>query len=268
VRFTRILGFAVLASSGSASAQGSSDTARCTDAYVQGQHLMRSAHLLDAEAALLLCARDPCPMALRPECSQWLAEIQRTLPSVVIAAKSASGDDVRDGRVLLDGKPFIATLDGTAKDVDPGDHVFRFEATGQPAVEQRVLVREGEKARAVTFRLSAPPASNGVAVELPPAPVVPATSPSPARWPVYVLGAVGLVAGASLAYFGVSGLSLYDQCHGHCSPSQVSTGNVDWTAADISLGVALVSLGLGTYLYLRPAAPASTSMLVLGGLFD
>jgi hypothetical protein len=289
VRYARVLLFAILASAGSARAQPSSDKARCTDAYVQGQHLMRSTHLLDAQAALLLCARDPCPTALRPECAQWLAQVQRALPSVVVAAKSASGDDVRDGRVLLDGQPFIASLDGTAKDIDPGDHVFRFEGTGQPAVEQRVLVREGEKARTVTFHLAAPPASNAVNVPpgpvpptpIPPAPVPlapvplapvpPEAPPAPNRWPVYVLGAVGLVASASFAYFGVSGLSLYNQCHGHCSSSQVNAGNVDWTAADVSLGVALVSLGLGTYLYLRPERPApgaSSSMLVLGGRFD
>jgi hypothetical protein len=284
VRYPLVLAFAILASTGSARAQPSSNTTRCTDAYVQGQHLMRSTHLLDAQAALLLCARDPCPTALRPECAQWLAEVQRALPSVVVAAKSASGDDVREGRVLVDGKPFIASLDGTAKDVDPGDHVFRFEGTGLSAVEQRVLVREGEKARVVTFQLAAPPAANAVDVPpgpippvavppapAPPAPAPPVTSPAPNRWPVYVLGAVGLLASASFAGFGVTGLSLYNQCHGHCSQSQVSTGNVDWTAADVSLGVALVSLGLGTYLYLRPAPPApsaSSSMLVVGGRFD
>lgn len=235
-----------LASSTPAYAQ---DSSRCTQAYVSGQHLMRSSHLLDAQAALLLCARDPCPAALRPECSQWLAEVQQELPSVVIAAKSSTGQDVRDVRVLVDGQPFLSRLDGTAKDIDPGDHLVRLEPPGAAALEQHVLLHEGEKARVLDFQLPAPegtmPASTSTA------PVSAETASKPPRWIAYALGGLGIAATAAFAYFAVDGLSLYGQCHVNCSPQHVSAGNRDWTGADVSAGVALVSFGLGAYLLLH-----------------
>ncbi len=235
----------VVASSTSAHAQ---DAARCTQAYVSGQHLMRSSHLLEAQAALLLCARDPCPAALRPECSQWLAEVQQELPSVVIAAKSSTGQDVRDVRVLVDGRPFLAHLDGTATDIDPGDHLVRLEAPGAPALEQHVLLHEGEKARVLEFRLPAPETSPASTSTAP----VPVETPSrPPRWFAYALGGLGIAATAAFAYFAIDGLSLYGQCHVNCSPAHVSAGNRDWTGADVSAGVALVSFGVGAYLLLH-----------------
>ncbi|HEY6462876.1 MAG TPA: hypothetical protein VIY73_22050, partial [Polyangiaceae bacterium] len=251
-----------------ASAQQPPTPAQCTDAYVSGQHLMRSTHLLEAQAALLVCARDPCPAALRPECSQWLAEVQRAVPSIVVAARGPHGEDLRDGRVLLDGRPLLTHLDGTATDVDAGDHLLRLETAGLPPLEQHVLVREGEKARVVAFAY--PPAEPAPAGALAPS----SSSPSPSvagshsRLPAYVLGGVGVAAAASFAYFALSGLSLYDQCHSGCSSSHVDAGNRDWTAADVSFGIAVVALGVGTYFFVRPGAGASPSQLAVGGRFE
>lgn len=226
------------------------DSSRCTQAYVSGQHLMRSTHLLDAQAALLLCARDPCPTALRPECSQWLAEVQRALPSVVIAVKSAAGEDLRDVRVLVDGQPFLSHLDGTAKDIDPGDHLVRLEAAGAPPLEQHVLLHEGEKARVLEFQLAAPETATPATTAISAAPPPPAaeTTSKPPRWIAYALGGLGIAATAAFAYFAIDGLSLYSQCHNGCPSSHVSAGNRDWTAADISGGIALLSFGAGAYL--------------------
>lgn len=225
------------------------DASRCTQAYVSGQHLMRSTHLLDAQAALLLCARDPCPAALRPECSQWLAEVQRALPSVVISVRSSVGADVRDVRVLVDGQPFLSHLDGTAKDLDPGDHRVRLEAQGADPLEQHVLLHEGEKARVLEFQLPAPKETSTIPAAPPPVPAE--TTSRPPRWIAYALGGLGVAATAAFAYFAIDGLSLYRQCHVNCASSHVSAGNRDWTGADISAGVALVSFGAGAYLLLH-----------------
>ncbi|HEX8795043.1 MAG TPA: hypothetical protein VF765_29050 [Polyangiaceae bacterium] len=248
VRRLAAVALAMLAWSAPARAQ---DASRCTEAYVTGQHLMRSSHLLDAQAALLRCARDPCPAALRPECSQWLAEVQRELPSVVIAVRSSTGQDVRDARVLVDGQPFLAHLDGTAKDIDPGDHVVRLEAPGAAPLEQHVLLHEGEKARIVDFQLPAPQGASTSLATPPPAPAPAETASRPPRWIAYALGGLGIAATAAFAYFAIDGLSLYNQCHSNCSAPHVSAGNRDWTGADISAGVALVSFGAGAYLLLH-----------------
>lgn len=226
------------------------DASRCTQAYVSAQHLMRSPHLLEAQAALLVCARDPCPAALRPECSQWLADVQRELPSVVIAAKSSTGEDLRDVRVLVDGQPFLSKLDGTAKDIDPGDHLFRLEASGSPPLEQHELLHEGEKARVLEFQLSAPEGAT-TTIPMTPAPTPAETPSKPPRWIAYALGGLGIAATAAFAYFAIDGLSLYHQCHAGCTADHVSAGNRDWWGADVSAGVALVSFGASAYLLLH-----------------
>jgi hypothetical protein len=229
------------------------DASRCTDAYVSGQHLMRSTHLLDARAVLLVCAREPCPAALRPECAQWLSEVQGALPSVVIGARSATGDDLRDVRVSVDGQPLLDHLDGVARDIDPGDHAVRLESPGFAPIEQHVLVQEGQKARVLVFRLE-PLVSTRAPIPAAPTTSEGPTSP-PRNWPAYVLGGIGVLATASFAYFGLTGLSIHDQCHPGCNSSQVADGNRDWIGADISLGVALASFGAAAYFLLRPGSP-------------
>jgi hypothetical protein len=133
------------------------------------------------------------------------------------------------------------------------------EAPGLRPFEETVVVREGEKSRLIVALLEDLPA---------PAPV--AAAPRPSRVPVYVLGGVGVAAAASFAYFGISGLALRGQlasCRGSCSQSRVDQGNADWVGADVSLGVALGSLGLGTYLFLRttraPPTEPQTSVATL-----
>src|SRR5262249_26465167 len=120
------IGVVVLAA---ASADAAPTAKECTEAYVGAQHDMHDGKLLAARAKLLVCARDPCAKALRPECTQWLADVERALPSIVIAATNGKGDELRAVKVTVDGAPFLEKLEGTAKEIDPGDHLFRLEAS-------------------------------------------------------------------------------------------------------------------------------------------
>jgi len=232
--------------------------ARCSDAYVNGQHLLRDRKLVEAREPLLICARSPCAASIQPECAGWLSEAERAVPSVVLAAHDARGKDLVLVSVLVDGQPFAQRIDGASIELDPGLHVFRMEAAGLRPVEQTVVVHEGEKSRLVTATLED-------ALEA--TPVVAVDSRRPSRVPAYVLGGVGVAAAASFAYFGISGLVLRGQlasCRGHCMQSQVDPGNADWVGADVSLGVSLVSLGLATYLFLRAQpAPAQAKAAAL-----
>jgi hypothetical protein len=47
----------------------------------------------------------------------------------------------------MDGKPLVGRLDGTAVAVDPGQHAFTFEVSGQPSVTKGFVLKEGEKLR-------------------------------------------------------------------------------------------------------------------------
>ncbi|XXT24056.1 hypothetical protein WME94_21185 [Sorangium sp. So ce429] len=130
----------------------------CAAAYERAQGLRRDGKLIAAREALIACSQPTCPAAAVADCGPWLAEVEKSLPSVVIAARDAGGRERLDVRVLVDGRLLAAALDGKALPVDPGPHTFRYEPAGGPAVEERVLIREGEKNRAITVILGAPPA--------------------------------------------------------------------------------------------------------------
>ncbi|WP_049949601.1 hypothetical protein [Sorangium cellulosum] len=151
----------------------------CAAAYERAQGLRRDGKLLAAREALITCSQPTCPAAAVADCGPWLAEVEKSLPTVVIAARDAHGRERLDVRVLVDGRPLAAALDGKALPVDPGPHTFRYEPASGPTVEERVLIREGEKNRAITVTLGA---SSAGAPASPPPPAAPTpASTRPAR---------------------------------------------------------------------------------------
>ena len=91
------------------------------------------------------------------------------MPSVVLVAEDADGKDVLVARVTMDGKAFAEKLGATALPVDPGNHVFRFEAPGTPPAEATIFVREGEKGKPVKVVLGASKESGAGKLPLKPA---------------------------------------------------------------------------------------------------
>jgi hypothetical protein len=150
------------------------DKAACLDAAERGQRLRATHKLVEAQSALRVCASEQCPVVLRADCAGWLTDVEKALPTIVVAAKDAAGADLVDVAVTVDGQPFVQKLDGTSVPLDGGAHVFRFTSADGAAVERQVVVREGEKNQAVTVVLS-PPAPPVVARVTPPAPPAPAT---------------------------------------------------------------------------------------------
>lgn len=238
----------------------------CAAAYERAQGLRRDGRLLEAREALIACSQPACPPAAVADCGPWLAEVEQSLPSVVVAAKDAGGRERLDVRVLVDGRLLAATLDGKALPVDPGLRTFRFEPAAGQAVEERVLIREGEKNRAITVTLGAPAAGAPAARRplaspplAPPAatPLAPPADPAipPLAW---VAGGVGV---AGLAVFAVAGAVSLDAeadlratCAPRCAADDVRAIRVQHAVADIGLGVGVVALGAAAWLYLtRPA---------------
>jgi hypothetical protein len=216
------------------------ERAACVAKHESAQISRRDGKLRAARTALLQCVRASCPSAIRSDCLEWLPELERSLPSVVIAARSPKGDE-SSGRVLLDGEVLAARLDGQALDVDPGSHLFRVEVPPYEAVEQRVVIRTGEKNRELLVNVGQPPATlsgapNGGASAPPDRyrPVPPA---------VYALGGVTLAGLAAFAGLGASGLAMRSSltCAPFCTDDQVRPAKVRFLAADISLGVAGVA---------------------------
>lgn len=125
------------------------DVKSCVAAHEKGQQARAAGRLRDARDQFLICAADSCPGAVRTDCAKWADDLANRLPSLVLGAKDRSGRDLIDVRVTLDGSPLAEKLDGKSIVVDPGAHSLRFETSGMPSVTQKILVKEGDRARAI-----------------------------------------------------------------------------------------------------------------------
>lgn len=151
---------AVLLLAGSAEAQSAptGDARRvCAEAASAGQVLRDEGKLKDARAKFVTCAQPTCPKLIQKDCAQWQADVDERLPTVVVGAKDDVGKDVLAVTVTMDGKPFASKIDGHSVPVDPGSHRFHFEAARHKPADLDVVVREGERARAIDARLERAP---------------------------------------------------------------------------------------------------------------
>src|SRR5262249_36013429 len=153
--------------------------------HAAGQRFRRTGALRAAREKFVSCARDTCPTVLQRECSEWFAEVEAAQPTVVIHARAADGHEVVGARVFIDSEPVRGRLTGLALPIDPGEHTVRIVGEDGASAEERVLVREGEKRRAISIVFPLAPAA-------PPPPPPPAPKETGLPAAVYVLGGVAL----------------------------------------------------------------------------
>lgn len=249
----------LLSALGSSPAHAEDDTAKvCSTAYEGAQEARKKAELISARDRLLVCSQDQCPKFIRQDCVGWLEEVRRSIPSFVIVAKDAHGNDVMDFKATLDGKPLEGSL-SLAIDVDPGKHRLVLEAAGSEPIEHDIVLREGEHRRMVevTFQplAAAPEPASPAVAEIPED-----TSPGGSVVP-YALGGVGVLGLAGFAYFGLSGKDqrsdLESSCKPNCSQDQIDEVDQKFLFADISLGIGVVSLGVAAYLLLSEGSTSA-----------
>src|SRR5690349_21260086 len=106
-----------------AASDGDADAAKreCLARHEEAQIARRDRRMIDARAALRLCSAAACPGAIRADCLEWLDQVARTLPSVVVSAR-ARGQDLSAVKVFVDGKLAAERLSGAALELDPGEH--------------------------------------------------------------------------------------------------------------------------------------------------
>ena len=234
----------------------------CASAAEEAEQLRSDARLRAARERLLRCSRPECPAAVRSDCAQWMTEIEAAMPTVVLGVRDARGQDVLGAHVSVDGLAVTHGLDGKALEVDPGVHKFRFESAGA-AVEQAVLIREGEKSRAITATLDVGPVAPAARSSARPAagssPASSTSSPRPSAW-TWALGGIGLVALGIGAYLELSvnadASGLQSSCGHFCSHAQVDPLVLkQQVLGPIAFGVGALSLGLAAYTFF--AAPVA-----------
>jgi hypothetical protein len=244
----------------------------CGEAFDDSQVKRDDGKLLEARQLLRICGGSSCLPTQQSLCSQWLADVETRVPSVVLVAKDRAGRDLADVKVTLDGAPIATRLDGRAFDVDPGLHKFVFELVSGVKAETTAVANERSKGIVVSVTLDA-----GGAEPVPGAPSGPATNTgdgavlvppsgprsangSGLRTAGIVVGATGIVGLVVGAVFGVDALSTKSaHCSGDlCDDGASSRAYGQATASTVGFVAGGVLLAGGVTLWvLAPKSGAS-----------
>lgn len=253
--------FVVLAIAGllPAGAVRAETTATCIEAHESSQLLQKDGKLRAAARALLFCASERCPRAVQEDCARMLATTEAETPTIVIHARDG-GNDAIDVHAAIDGEPVAERLDGRPLTVDPGAHEMTGTLPDGRTIRVTFLASVGEQNRRVELVFAAP--STALQPPMSSADTVGAPSPSAPRGPVPV-GAWVAAGGSALALgsftlFALRGNSkenALERCAPACRADDVHAMRGDYLVADLSLGVAVVALAAGVWIYLtRPPA--------------
>jgi hypothetical protein len=202
---------------------------------------------------------------VKNDCSHWLAEVEASLPAVLLTTPSDQNGRTENRVVVyIDGERVAEQIDGREIPVDPGPHDVRYELDGR-FVNTHVEVPEGQKQYplVVDFRELEPaplphelallPEETGTNRAQPPP-----SSPWYARVPpsTYVLGGLAIAGLGTFAGFALSGSSA-ESCAPSCTRSQVDRVRSDFAVADVSLGVAIAAGAGALYFALTARPPVS-----------
>ncbi len=231
--------------------------AACIGAHTTGQELRLHGKWRDARLRFASCAASSCPAPVAADCTRWATELAARLPTVILSAQAPDGSDTIDVRLTLDGAPFADRLPTTAIELDPGEHVLRFEHPGWTAASPKLVVREGEKDRRVVVRFGLPAPALAIAPE------APAPRSASRALGVTMLVVAGIAAGVGTP-FGIVGKVREDDLasepcgkSGTCDPGAVAGVRRDYWTAGIAAGVGVVALAVGIWqLAVHPSSPS------------
>ena len=249
------LGLLALAGLAATRAAAADEKAACIRAHEHGQELRIGGRWIEARSLLLACAQPACPAPLVRDCTQWSGELARQIPTVVVAATAPDGTDTDDAVLSIDGARVAARLPSTPVALDPGEHLLRFEHPGWTAIEERLVLHDGERERPVRVRFAAPRA---------PAP------PSPPPVAAYAATAVAAaVTAASITFLVLGKVREHDLATspcgraGTCSDASVDPIRTDYVVAGVAAGVAAVAAGVAIWQFLahRPSTTAAAPAL-------
>jgi len=243
------------------------DVTTCVHAHTSGQREAKAGHFKAASELFASCVSEPsCPGAIRAECAEFYKGAERSVPTLIFAALDEQGGDLIQVRVSSADQVLSESLDGRPIAVDPGQHHFKFELASGQVLESDVLVREGEKNRIVSVRAK-PRSQTASEARTSSLDVNDGARKLPTSfWVASGVGAAALVSFGAFAAMGHGKQSSLNDCSPSCSSSSHADYDAmsrDYLIADISLGVAVVSAGVATWLFLSSdrarAAPPHAS---------
>ncbi len=229
----------------------SSSAAVCEQAYEEAQVRRQKRTLLAARESLMRCAQADCPKVAQTDCSAWLVEVERSIPSVVILPRRA-GVDLVDVVTVIDGTPSLVKP-GDAVLLEPGPHRVVVQVGGQEQAATFTLP-EGEKLRQVVLEFNRPEA-----------PQEASSGGQPAFLVTAVATGAGAIVGfglfAALGGIGLSEENELEACKPGCSSTSVRDVGDLYVAADAALvtGAVLAAMSATFFLVWAVTPEASPS---------
>jgi hypothetical protein len=249
------------------------DDAACIAASEKALTLRKQGKLHAAIGQLAVCAAAACPDEVKADCGQRIEAVRAEMPTLILAAKDGAGNDLSAATVTMDGAPLAGALDGQAITLDPGEHTFTFTIAGQPPLEKKLVLRQGEKDRHESVVL-------GPAVITTPPPPTPPLPP-PSSWSTgktlaIVSAGLGVVGVGLGVMFGAYAKSSQSREKNDCSATtcwsypqgleDYHTAQKDATGATIAYvaGGALVATGVVLWLTAprKPGPPQASARAV------
>jgi hypothetical protein len=249
------------ASEVSAQPQPTSEVDTCANAAEESQALRKDGKLTQAKEKLIICARSSCPAFIQKDCANWLSEVDKTMPSIVLRALDSKGRDVSAVKVLIDGKVLADKLDGRPLSVDPGEHVMTYEMAGEKPVKETILIRQGEANRLVSVTFQRPGdrrATEGGESQQP------SSSSSAIPLSSWVLGGAGIVLGGVGAALWFSGKGDHSDMESGCAKTRscrqddVDEAKTKLLLGDVAIGAGIVALGVAVVLVVMSKSTKST----------
>jgi hypothetical protein len=242
----------------------------CANANTDGQTLRMSERFAAARARLQVCQSASCPALVRSDCTQHFDELERAQPTIVFDVKDASGADVSDVTVTVDGTALVDRLDGGLLKVDPGSHTFKFTVAGRAPATLHLVINEGEKGRhehVVLGATSTPPAE--AATKPPRASAATESRTNAQRVLGLAAGIEGIAAIAAGAVFGGLSLSYANRQQSDCTSTSSCSNRsqavsdhdsalTDGTISTVALVAGGVLLAGGALLYFTAPGSAKT----------
>jgi hypothetical protein len=234
------------------------DRAVCLSAVDKGQGLRDEGKLREAREAFLACSDRSCPSAVSTQCTQWLEESERDIPSIVFRVKDTAGKEALDAQVFLEGSDAAIPIQTKALPLNPGSYKIKATLRDGKSREETILLRKGERDRVIEIAFpiglaAEAPVPAGAAAVVPSEPA--AASSQGFKIPAYawigvgvgVLGAVGTGVFAASANSDQSALT-ESRCAPQCDASKrsdiegkVTLANVSLIASGVGFGFAIVS---------------------------
>jgi len=257
-------GLLILAGVGTAHAEEDTVSA-CLSAHTRGQELKRDGLLLESREALRECSASQCPNALIRDCSEWLQQLDRQIPSVSVRV-TADGASRVDASLVIDDAPPTGIVSGKAIELNPGKHRLQVLLSPYEPFETVLVVSEGDQFRVIDVEFHTRRPTPG-AESTPASPEPTMHRPTPIL--TYVFAGVTAAAAISGTGWGLSSWSLRKEletaCAPACSPESIDLVKQRAQLADISWAIGGASLiATVTSYLLRPEVPVEDSGVQVG----